>query len=75
MSDAVREDFAGRTLFVGKMTVLSRITTESRDLWVAVLHLGGIDVRCSADEHFDGGRYETIKQDLLIRFGANRQPS
>jgi alpha-amylase/alpha-mannosidase (GH57 family) len=66
--DAVREDFAGRTLFVGRMTVLSRITTESLELSVAVLHLGGIDVRCSADEYLHDDKYEAAKQDLVDTF-------
>jgi alpha-amylase/alpha-mannosidase (GH57 family) len=68
VSDALREDFAGRTLFVCRMTVLSRITTESRELSIAVLYLGGIDVRCSADEDLHGDKYESAKQDMVDTF-------
>lgn len=66
--DVVRHDFAKRTLLVARVTVLSRITTVSRELSLAVYYIGDLDVRCSADEYMDRDRFEAVKQDLVSTF-------
>jgi alpha-amylase/alpha-mannosidase (GH57 family) len=68
--DSVREESAERTLVVGRISVLSRITTENREFAFAVIHLGGVDLRCSVEEFFDQVKYEGVKQDLCDTFAA-----
>jgi alpha-amylase/alpha-mannosidase (GH57 family) len=68
--DSVREESAERTLVVGRISVLSRITTENREFAFAVIHLGGVDLRCSVEEFFDQVKYEGVKQDLRDTFAA-----
>ncbi len=66
--DLMREDLAERTLLVARMTVLSRITTESQVFSLAVFHISGVDFRCSVDEYVDSDKYEAMKYDLLDTF-------
>ncbi len=66
--DLMREDLAERTLLVARMTVLSRITTESQVFSLAAFHISGVDVRCSVDEFMDSDKYESMKYDLLDTF-------
>ncbi|MGB6066741.1 MAG: DUF3536 domain-containing protein [Desulfomonilaceae bacterium] len=66
--DLHRKETADRTLVIGRMNVLSRITTEAREFTFAVIHLGGVDLRCSANEFPDQSRYDAIKKDLLDSF-------
>ena len=68
--DSVREESAERTLVVGRISVLSRVTTENREFAFAVIHLGGVDLRCSLEEFFDQVKYEAVKQDLCDTFTA-----
>ena len=68
--DSVREESAERTLVVGRISVLSRVTTENREFAFAVIHLGGVDLRCSVEEFFDQVKYEAVKQDLCDTFTA-----
>ena len=68
--DSVREESAERTLVVGRISVLSRITTENREFAFAVIHLGGVDLRCSVEEFFGQVKYEALKQDLCDTFAA-----
>jgi alpha-amylase/alpha-mannosidase (GH57 family) len=63
--DSVREESADRTLVVGRISVLSRITTMSREFAFVVIHLGGVDLRCSVEEFPDQTKYEAVRQDLL----------
>lgn len=42
--------FGDRALFIGHVTVHSRITMERGEFLVVVLHLGGVDFRCSVQE-------------------------
>jgi len=68
--DSVREESAERSLVVGRSSVLSRITTENREFAFAVIHFGGVDLRCSVEEFFDQVKYEALKQDLCDTFAA-----
>jgi alpha-amylase/alpha-mannosidase (GH57 family) len=68
--DSVREESAERTLVVGRISVLSRITTENREFAFAVIHLGGVDLRCSVEELVDQAKYEAVRQDLLDTFAS-----
>jgi len=68
--DSVREESAERSLVVGRISVLSRITTENREFAFAVIHFGGVDLRCSVEEFFDQVKYEALKQDLCDTFAA-----
>ncbi len=68
--DSTREESAERTLVVGRISVLSRITTETREFMFAVIHLGGVDLRCSVEEFLDQAKYEALKQDLLDTFSS-----
>ena len=68
--DSIREESAERTLVVGRISVLSRITTENREFAFAVIHLGGVDLRCSVEEFFGQVKYDAVKQDLFDTFTA-----
>jgi alpha-amylase/alpha-mannosidase (GH57 family) len=68
--DSIREESAERTLVVGRIGVLSRITTENREFAFAVIHLGGVDLRCSVEEFVDQAKYEAVRQDLLDTFAS-----
>ncbi len=68
--DSVREESAERSLVVGRISVLSRITTENREFAFAVIHFGGVDLRCSVEEFFDQVKYEALKRDLCDTFAA-----
>jgi alpha-amylase/alpha-mannosidase (GH57 family) len=68
--DSVREELAERTIVIGRISVLSRITTENLEFAFAVIHFGGVDLRCSVNEYMDHAKYEPIKQDLLDTFAS-----
>jgi alpha-amylase/alpha-mannosidase (GH57 family) len=70
--DAVRKRSGERTLLIGRVSILSRITAESQVFVFAVLHHGGVDLRCSVAESTDYALYEGAKQDLV---GTFRVPS
>ena len=48
--------------------VLNTVTTESQDLVFAVIHHGGVDLRCSVSDFVDGQKYDGLKQDLVNTF-------
>jgi len=68
--NSVRDESAERTLVVGRISVLSRITTQNREFAFAVIHLGGVDLRCSVEEFFGQVKYDAVKQDLFDTFTA-----
>ncbi|MGO9570917.1 MAG: DUF3536 domain-containing protein [Desulfomonilaceae bacterium] len=68
--DSVREESAERTLVIGRISVLSRVTTENREFTFAVIHLGGVDLRCSVEEFFDQAKYEAVRKNLLDTFAS-----
>ena len=55
-------------LVIGRISVLSRITTDAREFAFAVIHLGGVDLRCSVEEFLDQAKYDGVKKDLLDSF-------
>jgi hypothetical protein len=66
--DLIKEYSGDRTLLVAGMTVLSRITTESMQVAVAVHYFGGVDVRCSVTDYISEYRYTSAKEELLEAF-------
>jgi hypothetical protein len=66
--DSTRERSGDKTLLVGRMMVLNTITTESQDLIFAVVHHGGVDLRCSVSDFLDHDKYDLLKQDLVNTF-------
>jgi alpha-amylase/alpha-mannosidase (GH57 family) len=65
-----REESGGRTLITGVVSVRSRILIESKKFSFAVVHLGGVDLRCSMGEHLDQSALLGITQDLVRTFRA-----
>ncbi len=68
--DMIEEEFGERVCVIGQMEVLSRITTESRRLVVAVIYLGRVDLRCSVEDFRDDVTYRSMKSDLLSTFST-----
>jgi alpha-amylase/alpha-mannosidase (GH57 family) len=67
-TDYVFEKVASRTLAVGAVSVLSRITGERLEGLFILLHLGGYDFHCAVGEMIPADRYEAVKDDLFHRF-------
>ncbi len=67
--DDTRESYAGTTLRVGRVRAASEITGEGRDLMYAVLHFGGHDFSCGIRSDEGPESYDTMKADLLRRYG------
>jgi hypothetical protein len=69
-----RRDEAGDTynstvLRVGHVQVASEVTGEAKDLMYALLHFGGHDFSCGIRGYEDQVSYDTMKSDLLRRYG------
>jgi len=62
--DSARERSGERTLLFGRMSVLSRITTERQAFGFVVFHHGGVDLRCSLGD----SATDAMKQDLFRTF-------
>jgi alpha-amylase/alpha-mannosidase (GH57 family) len=69
--DEAGEAYGGTALRVGHVRVSSTVTGEVRDAMYAVLHFGGHDFVCGVRAWDDGAVYETIKTDLLRRYGRS----
>jgi alpha-amylase/alpha-mannosidase (GH57 family) len=67
--DDSRESYAGTTLRVGRVRVSSDVTSETRHLMYAVLHFGGHDFSCGIRGDEGPEAYESMKADLLRRYG------
>ncbi|MFC1833931.1 DUF3536 domain-containing protein [Thermodesulfobacteriota bacterium] len=65
VEDSARDKAGEKLLVITRMTVTSTITEESQELVVALLYLGGVDLRCSVDRFRDENSYNEFKKDLL----------
>jgi alpha-amylase/alpha-mannosidase (GH57 family) len=61
----------GATARVGHVRVTSELTGETRESVFAAVHFGGHDVTCGIRPFEDRGRYDSLKADLLERFGRH----
>jgi hypothetical protein len=69
-----RRDEAGDTynstvLRVGHVQVAAEVTGETKELMYALLHFGGHDFSCGIRGYEDQVSYDTMKADLLRRYG------
>lgn len=69
INDLAKHTAGERILLVARIAVKSQITLERREFIVAVIHFGGVDLRCSVTDYKDRGKYVALKQDLLDTFG------
>ena len=67
--DDAGDNYDGSRLRVGRARVASEITGESRDLQYTVLRFGGHDFSCGIRTYEDPAAYDTMKADLLRRYG------
>jgi alpha-amylase/alpha-mannosidase (GH57 family) len=65
---STRERSGDRTLLIGRISVFSHVTTDSRAFEFAVLYHGGVDLRCSVGEFADEAKHDAMKQDLFHTF-------
>ncbi|MBI4961666.1 MAG: DUF3536 domain-containing protein [Desulfomonile tiedjei] len=70
INDLARDDAGERILLVGRIAVKSQITMERREFIVAVIHFGGVDLRCSVNDFKDKTKYAAVKNDLLETFSG-----
>ncbi len=70
LNDSARENSGERSLLLRLISVRSNITTRAGEFVTATLHMGGIDLRCSVQEHEDHGSYAALKQELHDCFAA-----
>jgi alpha-amylase/alpha-mannosidase (GH57 family) len=65
VDDSTREVSGDRVLLVRRLSLESTITGERHEFVAAVLHLGGVDFRCSVREFSEVQDYEELKRDLI----------
>ncbi len=68
MVDSIRERGGDKSLAVGLMKILNRMTTEAGTFVFALIHHGGVDVRCSVKHITDKASYQALKSELLQTF-------
>ena len=66
-----REAYGETSLAVGRVRASSRITAESEEATVAVLHFGGHDFHCAMRTGPNGGDAEAVREDLFRRFAGH----
>ncbi len=62
-----KERSGEKTLMIGRTLIANSITTESESLNFAVIHHGGVDLRCSISNS-DTQEYELLRTDLIETF-------
>jgi hypothetical protein len=67
--DEATDTYNGTVLKVGHVRAASATTGETKDLMYAVLHFGGHDFSCGIRGYEDQVSYDTMKADLLRRYG------
>ncbi len=67
--DDAGDHYDGSRLRVGRVRVATEITGGSRDFQYTVLHFGGHDFSCGIRTYEDPAAYDTMKADLLRRYG------
>ena len=65
LKNGAREEIGEKLLLIRRMSVFSKVTTESKEFIVATLHFGGVDFRCSVKEFDAAETFETMKKDLV----------
>jgi alpha-amylase/alpha-mannosidase (GH57 family) len=65
VEDSAREVSGERVMLLRLLSIESAVTGERRGFVTAVLHLGGVDFRCSVKESSEVPDYEALKQDLI----------
>lgn len=68
--DFSRHESGDNVLLIGRIEVTNSITTESRELALTVIYLGGVDFRSSVAELVDGDWYSRMKEALTGAFYA-----
>jgi alpha-amylase/alpha-mannosidase (GH57 family) len=68
LKDAAREMSGDWIMLVGHMLLSDRITLDSQEVIYTVLHLGGVDIRCSVKGFEGSEEYDSIKTDLWETF-------
>ncbi|MBI5569233.1 MAG: DUF3536 domain-containing protein [Desulfomonile tiedjei] len=66
--DTVREESGERTLLMGRIWVRSQVTGEARKLAFVVVHLGGVDLRCSLAAFTTEAKFKSAVRDILATF-------
>jgi alpha-amylase/alpha-mannosidase (GH57 family) len=69
--DEAGDAAGGTALRIGQARVSSTVTGEVRDAMYAVLHFGGHDFACGVRAWEGRETYETIKTDMLRRYGRS----
>jgi len=64
VKDFSREKSGKRILIIGRVSVTSLVTTETREFMLALLYLGEVDLRCSVEEFPGQEKYEAMKRDV-----------
>ncbi|MEJ2716007.1 MAG: DUF3536 domain-containing protein [Deltaproteobacteria bacterium] len=65
LKNGVREEIGEKLLSIRRMSVFSKVTTESKEFIVAMLHFGGVDFRCSVKGFSSIKTFEAMKKDLV----------
>ena len=66
--DTVRDESGERTLLMGRIWVRSQVTGEARKLAFVVVHLGGVDLRCSLAAFTTEAKFKAAVRDILATF-------